>query len=251
MEKYVKKELEQRLEKIKTKQKTASTPSVAINKTQYVFEKFNTKYPSIKVNPKVEKSDEKNVIQNDQKENIATTTDMTVNPEHYIEEITKQKQSNSASHTVIKKTHITIDEIRDTNRNSDSIEKHIEVDESETDIETQNQSGKNSVDDIHVNLDKKDSAKVLENQWRGTQGHGHDLWPPVAGSHAARNSATDMNHSFQPHGGIIGAAVSCVVVSIGILVVLLILWKRYFQKPGDTFYYEWSIDVKITLAFKN
>ncbi len=228
MEKYVKKELEQRLEQIKIKQKVASTtqsPSAAINKTKYVIEKFNTKYPSIKVDHTDVRPDEKTMIQNDQKENIATTTDITLNPEHYIEEITKQKQSNSASHTVIKKTHITIDEIRDTNKNSDSIEKHIEVDESETDIETQNQSGKNFENDIKV--DQTDSREAQESQWRGAESDGHNLWPPVAGSHSARNAATDMNHSFQPHGGIIGAAVSCVVVSIGILIVLLVLWKRY------------------------
>ena len=64
-------------------------------------------------------------------------------PQHYIEKITQQKKKKKTTqtHTVIKKTHITIDEVEQhsgAGNKSDSFEKHIELDQSETDIEGQN-----------------------------------------------------------------------------------------------------------------
>ena len=124
-------------------------------------------------------------------------------PQHYIEKITQQKKKTTQTHTVIKKTHITIDEVEQhsgAGNKSDSFEKHIELDESETDIEGQNHY--DTVTALNDEGQKKGSTfKILESQWGASHSQEADPWLPVAVSHAAVNIAKkDIDKSFQPHG---------------------------------------------------
>ena len=80
------------------------------------------------------------------------------------------------------------------------LRKHIELDESETDIEGQNHY--DTVTALHDEGQKKGSTfNILESQWGASHSQEADPWLPVAVSHAAVNIAKrDIDKSFQPHG---------------------------------------------------
>ena len=193
---YIKKELAQRMKNITNLAQTTLDPRM--NKTQFVFEKFNTR-KTIKqqtITPKNPNSSNANGVhyQNQHKYE---------NPQHYIEKITEQKNKAKQPHTVIKKTHITIDEVEQHsggNNKSDSIEKHIELDESETDIEGQNEYDTVTAFSDEGQTEKGSTFKILESQWGVSPSQKADPWLPIAVSHAAVNIAKDMDKTFQPHG---------------------------------------------------
>ena len=125
------------------------------------------------------------------------------NPRHYIEKITAQKNKAIQPHTHIKKTHITIDEVEQhsgAGNKSDSIEKHIELDESETDIEGQNQYETETVFNDVGKTSIESMPKTLESQWGISPEQKADPWLPISVSQAAVNIAKDMDKSYKPNG---------------------------------------------------
>ena len=191
---YIKKEFSQRMKgKAGLTQPTLDPKPDEI---QLVFKKLNTRKPaSTQTNEQVMKKDKGVSNQNQH------TYDK---PQHYIETITKQKKKKEIQpHTIIKKTHITIDEVEQhsgAGNKSDSFEKHIELDESETDIEGQSQYDAATVLNDEGQTKKGSPFKILESQWGASHSQEADPWLPVAVSHAAVNTGKDMDKSFQPHG---------------------------------------------------
>ena len=190
---YIKKEFSQRMKGIASLTKPTLNPKP--DEIQLVFKKLNTRKPtSTKTNAQDMKKDKSVSNQNQHTYE---------KPQHYIETITQQKKKEIQPHTIIKKTHITIDEVEQhsgAGKKSDSFEKHIELDESETDIEGQSQYNAAAVLNDEGQTKKGRTFKILESQWGASHSQEADPWLPVAVSHAAVNIAKDMDKSFQPHG---------------------------------------------------
>ena len=190
---YIKKEFSQRMKGIASL--TQPTLDPKLDEIQLVFKKLNNrKQTSTKTN-------EQDMIKD--KGVLNPNQDTYDKPQHYIETITKQKKKEIKPHTIIKKTHITIDEVEQhsgAGNKSDSFEKHIELDESETDIEGQGQYDAATVLNDEGQTKMGSPFKILESQWGASHSQEADPWLPVAVSHAAVNIAKDMDKSFQPHG---------------------------------------------------
>ncbi len=184
---YVKKELAQRLKELTEKKSLKTTPQPLIDKSKYVYDKFHTK----QMLPKTTKSTGMEID-----EQFIQDVHKYENPNHFIEKITQQRNQGTQPHTVIKKTHITIDEVEkhtDGNNASENIEKFIELDESETDIEGEEAYA--SVTTYGHTAQSKPEANVEVLNDREAE-----PWLPVAVSQAAVNVAKDLNKSDQPHG---------------------------------------------------
>ena len=177
---YIKKKLAKGMKK----NLTETTPQPILDKTKSVFEKFNKRKP-------ISTTTADNIVQ-------AYNEYKYENPQHYIEKIAAQKNKAKQPHTVLKKTHITIDEVEQhsVTGKSDSIEKHIELDESETDMEGENQYETGRVfNDVGKSQMR---PKILESQWSVSPEQKSDSWLPITVSQAAVNIAKDK--SYQPHG---------------------------------------------------
>ena len=214
---YVKKEMAQRLKALlNATQATTQAPMNENDKTadkvQFVYKKFNTRKPVFVT--KTTKAAPQNQL-------TLPDVDRYENPDHYIETITQQKKGTH-SHTVIKETHLIVDEVErhsDNNKTSENIRKHIELNESETDIEGDgNYEVVTAIDDV-PRENEKSTVKTEESLEPKLPGN---PWSPVAVSRAAANKVKHHDAAYHPHGKISNSFLqsenqisSCFLVSLG------------------------------------